>query len=147
MVNCEFLSSCIFCIKQPTDMPHTMKYLKNWYCKGDRFTECAIYRFSKCHGIDKVPTYFYPNDVHDIIDFNLIEPNGGLDMLIKVIYTGGTLGKLKSSTLEGVMKSGKIIAFHCSEGWLDVRRKCQSIFYGVDRRRANKEMFFASFDL
>jgi hypothetical protein len=145
MANCEFLNSCIFCIKLPSDMPHTLEYLKNLYCKGIRYNECAIYRFSKCHGIDSAPKYLYPNDVYDILGLNLIEPNGGLDMLIKVIYSAGTPGKVKSSTLEGLKKMGEIIAFHCSEGWIDVRRKINCKYNGVDRRRTNSEKFFAGF--
>jgi hypothetical protein len=145
MASCEFLNSCVFCIKQPTDMPHTMKYLKNLYCKGARYTECAIYRYSKCHGIERAPKYLYPNDVYDILDLNMIEPDGGLDMPIKVIYTAGTPGKVKSSALEGLNKMGEIIAYHCPEGWIDVRRTINSKQSGADRRRTNPETFFAGF--
>jgi hypothetical protein len=146
MAACELSDFCIFFNGQTTDMPHTKEYLKSLYCKGDLFTECDIYRISEIYGIDKVPKYFYPINMYDNMDLNLIDPNGGFDMLIKVLYTGGTLGKVKSSTLNNVMKSGEIIAFHCSEGWVDVRRKSKDTYSGVDRRRLDQEMFFAGFD-
>lgn len=66
-------------------------------------------------------------------------------MVLNVIYTDGTAGKIKSNTLDGARKSGKIIAFHCSEGWVDVRRKIKGPYYGFDRRRTNEEKFFAGF--
>lgn len=65
---------------------------------------------------------------------------------IKVIYTDGTSEKIRALTLEVVKKTGKIIAFHCSEGWIEVRRKGKSTFNGVDRRKTTPEKFFAGFD-
>jgi hypothetical protein len=78
--------------------------------------------------------------------YNLFRTTGGNNMVLNVIYTDGTSGKIKSSTLDGVRKSGKIIAFHCSEGWVDVRRKNKSAYNGLDRRTSTQEMFFAGFN-
>jgi len=148
MANCEFLGSCNFLNEQTAVMPYTKEHLKlkSLYCDGASFTECAIYMISKIYGKDKVPKHLYPNDVYKLLDFNLFETNGGNNMVLNVIYTDGTSGKIKSSTLDGVRKSGKIIAFHCSEGWVDVRRKSKSTYNGVDRRRTNQEKFFAGFN-
>ena len=67
-------------------------------------------------------------------------------MFLKVIYPDGTSGMVKASTIEGLMKSEKIIAFHCSEGWVEVRRKSKSAYLGADRRRTNPEMFLRDFN-
>ena len=146
MTDCEFLDSCNFFNDQTTDMPHTKEYLKSLYCKGDRFTDCAIHRISTRHGTERVPRHLYPIDVYKMLDFRQIATMGGLDMVLKVIYTDGNPGKVKSSTLEGLKKAGKIIAFHCSEGWIDVRRKSRTNFNGLDRRRTNPEKFFEGLD-
>jgi len=66
-------------------------------------------------------------------------------MRLNVIYTDGTSGKVKSTKLEGLRKSGEIIAFHCSEGWVDVRPKSKSTCNGVERRKTNQEKFLANY--
>ena len=67
-------------------------------------------------------------------------------MFLKVIYPDLTLGKINSSIIEGMMKAGKIIALHCSEGWIEVRRKGEGVPYsGIDRRKTKPETFFAGF--
>ena len=66
-------------------------------------------------------------------------------MQIKVIYPDGTSGMVRASTIDGLMKESKIIAFHCSEGWVEVRRKSKSTYDGVDRRRTKPKSFFAGF--
>ena len=67
-------------------------------------------------------------------------------MFLKVIYPDGTSGMVKASIIEGLMKSGKIIAFHCSEGWVEVRRRRNvEEFNGIDRRKTKPESFFAKF--
>jgi len=128
-----------------TDMPHTTEYMRNLYCNGVSFTECALYRISKDYGKDKVPKYLYPNDMNEILNFNLFEPNGGLDMFLKVIYPDGTSGVVKSSTLHSLTRSAKIIAFCCPEGWVEVRRKSKSEYRGIDRRETPVESFYARF--
>jgi len=64
-------------------------------------------------------------------------------MFLKVIYPNGTSGIVKASIIEGLMRTGKIIAFHCSEGWVEVRRKSKSAYSGVERRKTKPEMFYA----
>ena len=66
-------------------------------------------------------------------------------MLLNVIYADGTSGKIKSTTLEGLRKSGKIVAFHCSEGWVDVKPKSKSTYKWVERRISGQEKFFANY--
>ena len=67
-------------------------------------------------------------------------------MFLKVIYPDDTSGMVKASIIEGLMKSGKIVAFHCSEGWVEVRRKRNIEEYnGIDRRKTNPESFFAQY--
>ena len=66
-------------------------------------------------------------------------------MQIKVIYADRTSGMVKASTIDGLMKAGKIIAFYCSEGWVEARRKSKNTYNGVDRRRTKPKRFFASF--
>jgi hypothetical protein len=63
---------------------------------------------------------------------------GGKNMYLKVIYPDGTAGTVISSTIDVLIKQGKIVAFKCSEGWVEVRRKLKGKFYfGKDRRRSN----------
>jgi len=70
MENCEFLGSCNFFNEQTTDMPYTKEHLKNLYCNGASFAECAINMISKVYGKDEVPKHLYPNNVHTLLDFN-----------------------------------------------------------------------------
>ncbi len=44
-------------------------------------------------------------------------------MFISVIYPDGTAGKVRSSRLSRLMKAGEIVAYKCSEGWVELRRK------------------------
>jgi hypothetical protein len=56
-------------------------------------------------------------------------------MLIKVIYPDGTFGMARSSSLGRLVRSHEIIAFQCSEGWVEVRRKQdQTLYKGPERR-------------
>ena len=143
MLCCDLRDSCFFFNEQATDMPHTTEYLRNLYCQGACYTECVLYRFSKVYGEDKVPKYLYPNDTNEILNFNLFEPEGGLDMFLKVVYPDGISGMVKASKLYGLINAGKIIAFHCSEGWVEVRRKNKNPYNGVDRRKTRPEVFYA----
>ena len=43
-------------------------------------------------------------------------------MLIKVIYVDNTAGVVKASSLDQLIKKGKIVAFRRSEGWAKVGR-------------------------
>ena len=145
MAGCDLRVSCFFFNDMATDMPHTTDYLRNLYCTGACYAECALYRISKVYGKDKVPKYLYPNDMYEILNFNLFEPDGGLDMFLKVIYPDGASGMVKASMIDRLRKTGEIIAFHCSEGWVDVRRKIKISYSGSGRRRIKPEEFFAKF--
>lgn len=123
-------------------MPHTTDYLRAHYCEGN-FTECALYRISKSYGKDKVPKYLYPNDTFRTSNSNLLtacKPLGGTDMLIKVIYPDGKLGTVRRSDLGDLVKMGSIAAYHCSEGWVELRRKRNIGYRGQERRVHNPVM-------
>jgi|SRR6185369_426164 len=147
MASCEFSGSCNFFNEQATVTSNTKEHLKRLYCNEVSFTECAIYLISKMYGEDKVPKRLCPNDVHKLLDFKLFETSGDSNMRLDVIYTDGTSGKIKSTTLEGAKKSGKIIAFHCSEGWVDARPKSKSTYNGVERRRSDLEKFLNNYSV
>ena len=59
-------------------------------------------------------------------------------MLIKVIYPDGTFGMTRSSSLGSLVQSQKIVAFQCSEGWVEVRRKQDETSYKGPERRVIK---------
>jgi len=80
--------------------------------------------------------------MNETVIFNLLEPQGGLNMFLKVIYSDGKLGIVKSRTLDGLIKAGQVLAFHCSEGWVEARRKRNTKDYrGPERRRSNLVAF------
>lgn len=56
-------------------------------------------------------------------------------MLIKVIYPDGSSGMVRSSTLGKLTKEGAIVAFKCTEGWVEVRRKHDPADYRGPERR------------
>ncbi len=57
-------------------------------------------------------------------------------MLIKVIRTDGTPGKVRASRFGTTLKSGEIAAYQCSEGWIEVRRKRNAEDYrGFEKRK------------
>ncbi len=59
-------------------------------------------------------------------------------MLIKVIYPDGSSGMVRSSALGRMTKEEKIVAFKCTEGWVEVRRKHDPAdYYGPERRVIN----------
>lgn len=66
-------------------------------------------------------------------------------MFLKVVYPNGTSGMVKALTINGLMKAGEIIAFLCSEGWVEVRRKSKNTYGGADRRKTKPQHFFAKF--
>jgi hypothetical protein len=147
MAHCDLHDSCFYFNEQATDMPHTTEYLRNLYCMGVSFSECALYRITKVYGQEKVPKDLYPNDMNEILNFSLFDPHGGLDMFLKVIYPDGISGMVKASKLYGLINECKIIAFHCSEGWVEVRRKNRGNYNGPDRRKSRPESFYAGFQL
>ncbi len=50
-------------------------------------------------------------------------------MFISVIYPDGTSWKVRSSILRSLIQLGKVVAYKCSEGWVEVRRKKDSSDY------------------
>jgi hypothetical protein len=131
---CNLRDSCFFYNNElKIDMPQTTEYLRDKYCTGC-FSECAIYMISKAYGKDKVPKYLFPNDLHEFLNFDLFEPHGGLDMFIKVIYSDGSAGMVRSSTLGNLTQSHEIVALQCSEGWVELRRTQNNSHKGPERR-------------
>lgn len=72
MADCEHRDSCNFFNEQVSEFPHIQEYIKSLYCNEASFTECAIYLISKIYGKDHVPKNLYPNDVHKLLHFNLL---------------------------------------------------------------------------
>ena len=63
-------------------------------------------------------------------------------MFLRVAYSDGTIGLITSSILGFLSKSGKIIAYQCSDGWIEVRRKQNNANYsGPERRKADLPIF------
>ena len=59
-------------------------------------------------------------------------------MFLKVMYPNGTSGIERSSTVGYLIKSGQIVAFQCSEGWVETRRKKNNEGYlGRERRKSD----------
>ncbi len=134
MASCDLRSSCLFYTKPVLDMPHTTEYLKERYCEGDRYPECALYWIAKTYGMDKVPRYLYPNDIYELLDFNLFEPEEDAEIFIKVIFSDGSFGKVRPSTLRVRTRSQEIVALKSSMGWVELRRKQNIGYNGQDRR-------------
>ncbi len=56
-------------------------------------------------------------------------------MFIKVIYPDGSSGTVRSPILRGMIQLGRIVAYKCSEGWVEVRRKENpDNYHGRERR-------------
>ncbi len=69
-----------------------------------------------------------------------------IDMNLKVIHTDGTVSIEEAGTIDELIKSGKIIAFKLSGGWVEVRRRSNGENYtGMDRRKTKPEDFFSNF--
>jgi hypothetical protein len=145
MTFCNLCEKCFFFNEPLLDnLSSEAECLRRTYCGGD-FSTCMIYVLALANGIHKVPGYVYPDDKKEALNFNQIEPREGLDVFSKVVYPDGTAGMVKASTVEGLIKTGEIIAFHCSEGWVDVRRQPKSTYTGENRRRTQPQRFFARF--
>lgn len=56
------------------------------------------------------------------------------DMRLKTIRNDGTPLLVKSSEIGTMINSGEIVAYQCSEGWKELRRKENIEFQGPDRR-------------
>jgi hypothetical protein len=141
MASCDLCYRCFFFNEPLIDnLSSNAEFLREKYCAGD-FAECAIYNLAKSGGIEKVSGYVYPDDFLEDLKTNLLnvsQPQGGINMFIKVIYPDGTLGTERSLSVGYLMKLGKIVAFQCSEGWVEARRKQNNEdFFGRERRRSN----------
>ncbi len=55
-------------------------------------------------------------------------------MLLKVIYPDGTAGKVTSTRIGNLAKAGTIVAYQCSEGWVELRRTHHNGYTGPERR-------------
>ncbi len=55
-------------------------------------------------------------------------------MLLKVIFTDGTPGIVRSPTLEELIQTRKIVAIYGSEGWVELRRTTSADYEGPERR-------------
>ncbi len=62
-----------------------------------------------------------------------------LAMFLKVIYPDGKTGTASFSSLTSLIKIGKIVAFECSQGWVETRRKRNSDYKGPERRKYCRE--------
>jgi hypothetical protein len=137
MSYCEILDSCYFYKHELSGIPCTYKHMVDKYCRGD-YKKCARFIYAKAHGRNNVPLEMFPNDSFEPPTCNIFNPDGGVALHLKVLYPDGTSGIIKASILEGLIKTGKIVAFHCSEGWVEVRRKQKSKNYlGPERRKSN----------
>lgn len=147
MSNCDLLVSCYFYKKELSGMPCTFKHMMNKYCCGE-YAQCARFVYARVYGRNSVPLEMFPNDPIATVSTNQFEAGetqGGMGMQIKVIYPDGTSDMVRAGTIDGLIKNGKIIAFLCSEGWVEVRRKSTTSFNGVDRRRTPSKNYFGGF--
>ncbi len=133
MIFCEFCDRCFFFNELLLDILLTnSEDLRGKYCVSN-FRECAIYKLAKACGIEKVPGYVSPDDT--LVNLNTPLPKGEMDMFLQVIYPDGTLGKVRTSNLASMVLLGRIVAYRCSEGWIETRRKRKSHDYRGPERR------------
>ena len=71
--------------------------------------------------------------------------HGGIIMFIKVkvIYTDGTTDTVNAAQIVELLRTKKIAAIQCAEGWLEIRRNqivgFTSDFEGTERRKTKPE--------
>jgi hypothetical protein len=62
---------------------------------------------------------------------------------IQVIYTDGTKDAVNASQFVTLLRSNKIAAIQCAEGWLEIRRNqivgFTADYEGLERREINRE--------
>ncbi len=57
-------------------------------------------------------------------------------MLIKVIYSDGSSGMIRTSRLAKLVKTKRIAAYEATNGWVELRRKqSTSNYQGAERRK------------
>ena len=136
MSTCDLFDSCFFFNEQLVDMPQTTEYLKEKYCRRD-YRTCARYMINRAYGRDRVPRYLFPNDMIEVLNTDLAETRnlpGRRAMMVKVMYPDGTTDAVVSSAVDDLLTSGGIVAYRCSEVWIEVRRKRNSDYRGEERR-------------
>jgi hypothetical protein len=52
-------------------------------------------------------------------------------MLVRVIYTDQTAGVVESHLLDGLIKKGRIVAYHHADRWIPVASKAHSGVGGI----------------
>jgi hypothetical protein len=137
MAFCNFCDRCFFFNELLLDiLLSDAEDLRRKYCVR-HFRECALYKLATSCGIEKVPGYICPDDSIENLKTPLTKfsSQGEKDMFIKVIYPDGTAGKIRSSFLGSMMQMGRIVAYRCSEGWVETRRTSGARNYlGPERR-------------
>lgn len=132
---CDLLETCYFYKNELADMPCTFKHLMNKYCNGD-YAQCARFVYARANGRSNVPLEMFPNDGSKSLEFNVVEPGGGVAMLIKVIYADGSSGMVRTSRLAKLVKLNRIAAYESFDRWVEVRRKQSDQTYrGPERRK------------
>ncbi len=61
-------------------------------------------------------------------------PQGGIDLTIRVIYPNGSKGSVRESRLANLISQGKVVAYQPFEDWVELRRKITDVYMGVERR-------------
>ncbi len=140
MAFCDFCDSCFFFNERLLDVVlNNTEEQRGKYCVVN-FSECAIYKLAKSYGVEKVPGYICPDGSTVNLNTPTFAPRGSYDhreneMFIKVIFPDGTSGKVRSSFLGSMTQLGSVVAFRCSEGWVEIRRmKGSDTYRGPDRR-------------
>jgi len=60
-------------------------------------------------------------------------------MLVRVIYTDQTAGVVESHLLDGLIKKGRIVAYHHADRWIPVETKAYSSLGGGSSAIPNAE--------
>ena len=55
-------------------------------------------------------------------------------MLVSVIYADGKKGKEERSNIDNLIAAGNIVAFKSQDGWVEVRRKRNTLDRSPERR-------------
>jgi len=62
---------------------------------------------------------------------------------VKVIYTDGTEDTVNAAKIVELLRSNKIAAIQCAEGWLEIRRNqivgYTAVYEGLERRKIKTE--------
>ncbi len=134
---CGLRDACFFYNELVGDMPLATEHLRDAYCHGHSFN-CTRFLLGLKYGMCKVPSYLFPDEAYSGPIFKVptnVGHQGGNDMFINVVYPDGTSGRVRSSILGEMIQMGRIVAYKCSEGWVELRRKShRDVYYGPERR-------------